>query len=227
MRILLLTCFLCCGSVLAAPEPAATETPAHTPTSFETWASGKLRLGVRLGWADLEEGSMRAPGTPSGENWRLDEGSDVMPALHAQYTLCPHGYGGLGAGCEWLDVEVSEPAGDGAETIGDLKSLGTKLYIFSQYPNRSRFTPFGEFGVAHYFTDFDNAGGVAARGLDADDATAWFISLGGRVELAGHWSVELAYRRLGDADVDVRAAEGRSSLPLDHDTISAGVSHRF
>ena len=227
MKTLLLTCFACCGSVLAAPEPSAPSPPAHAPSSFESWTSGNLRVGLRLGRAELDESSMRAPGAPAGRSWRLDEGSDVVPSLHAQYTLCPHGYGGIGAGCDWLDVEISEPAGNGAKPVGNLKALGTKLYIFSQYPNHSRFTPFGEFGVACYFTDFDEASSVAGRGLDADDATGWFASIGGRVELAGEWSVELAYRRLMCADADIHSPEGGTSLPLDHDALAAGVSHRF
>lgn len=227
MKTWLLTCLACCGSVWAAPGPAAVEPPAHAPSTFESWASGNLRLGVRISRVELDEGSMRAPGAPAGGDWRLDEGTEVTPALHAQYTLCPHGYGGIGAGCEWLDVEIKGAADGGAEAAGDLKAMGTKLYIFSQYPNRSRFTPFGEVGVAHYFTEFDGAGGTPGRDLDADDATGFFASLGGRMELAGEWSLELAWRRLIGADADIHSTEGGTSLPLDHDSLAAGISRRF
>lgn len=225
MKIWLLTCFACCASV--STVPADSVPVEETISSLESWDLGSLRLGVRLGRADLQKGDALAPGAPAGQSWRLDEDPDAVPALHAQYTLCPHDYGGIGLGVERFAVSVSNPTDGGAGAVGDLVAWAPKMYVFSHFPNETSFTPFGEVGVAYFFTEFDAESGAPLGRLDVDDTGAWFIDLGCRADLTDHWSAELAWRRLFDADVDAHTPGGVTILSLDHDLLTAGLSWRF
>ena len=225
MKIWLLTCFACCASVSAAP--AESESAEATTSSLESWDMGSLRLGFRLGRSTLDKLAVPAPGAQPGQAWRLDEDSDAVPALHAQYTLCPHDYGGIGLGVERCAVSVSSPADGGTSAVGDLVAWAPKMYVFSHFPNETAFTPFGEVGVAYYFAEFDAESGSPDGRLDVDDTSAWFINLGCRADLTDHWSAELACRRLFDADVDAHTPGGGTILSLDHDLLTAGFSRRF
>lgn len=230
------------GMILQTPLRAAE--PAAETSWYDQWMKDHLEVGARVCYFKLQDN--RRSGDNGYDNWNLDqnyigslwgldEEQNYFPRLYVQYAFIP--YAGVGltydqAKAKTLDWGNEEKTVESSD--GSLEIVGPLLYLFGRYPNASHFMPFAELGVAHYAADFNQSGerGNTGHHMNVDDTDALFVGLGLMASLPRHWSCELYYRRMENADVDAKSdlsgeVTRRGSFPMDYDLFALGASYRL
>lgn len=107
---------------------------------------------------------------------------------------------GAGLSYDYLDIATR----DNGTGDGDIQMKAIIAYLKAAYPNTTRFTPFGEIGIALFFNDFDPEPSWSQNGLrtfDLDDSGT--LHLAGGVDYAFRNNIEFNfYVRYTDVDVN-------------------------
>ena len=225
--------------------------PVPVPVPMETKArrgpGGRLALGTRFLHYSLHE-TYRATynsdgsfdegflGTIEG----LEEEQDYAPTrLYAQYAFTD--YVGIGVSYDKLRVrtithfyEWEDESTRPLHTDGDFEFQGPIFYALLAYPNESRFTPFGEIGLAYYMAEFqptEDWGDGGRRELRTEDAMGFAIAGGCDIALTDNWAVN-GYVRYVDVELDVdyylnKRYRTSAVFPMSYTAMGLGVSYTF
>lgn len=243
-------------ALAAAPAPKADEPllkiapqgAVRESSPESAWWEGKLVLGARMYNFNLADTRRTTRGRLSNSNvrgnfigsvWGLDENQNYIPRLNLGYWFTPY----LGVGLTYDEVSAATVDWGSVEqtftsTDGDVNIWGPMLYVTGRAPNSTRCTPFAELGWATYFASFDEdpAWAAAAPGyrFEVDNTTGYFWGLGLDFEINSHWSVDVYWRQMNNAEVEARAYFTTSSrvgrygaFPMDYDMYGIGVNYHF
>ena len=183
-------------------EPTEIPMPATTRDSFiESQAKGKFEIGTRITHIILLEDTRGEPFHDSfvGSVTMLKEDQDYLPIkLYVQYRFLP----ALAAGVSY--DRFGAKAVDYGGSDGTSWMSGPLVYLSGRYINDSRFTPYGELGVAFYSGKFENAPGWGSEGnkhFYLNDSQGFYVAAGCGMSLDDNWSADF-YGRYMNLDVD-------------------------
>lgn len=184
----------------------------------------KLEIGLRYSYIQLKEDTK---GDPDGDNNyflgsinELEEAQSTRLLPYARYLFTP--YFGVELSYDKMRMITRKANASSEDTDGSIKISGPALAVLGQYPNASRFTPYGEVGILFAKGGFDHADwwhngfpeyGQAffdwqamgeppwpnngyRRNISISDETATFLAGGCSVRLADHWSLDVQARYL-------------------------------
>jgi len=210
----------------------------YAPASSLDLGAFRFAIGTRILHVVLLNDTQGRPEQNSfiGTIYKIDANQDYLPLrpyaqITAQAGLLDIG---LGLGYDHLEVAtVDNGTGD-----GDIEMKGWLIYLVAAYPNETRFTPFGEIGVASYHNSFDPIASWSDDGVrrfSLDDSRDLYLAAGCDVQISDALSANL-YVRYVDVDVDGRyyfSLDSRAYNPdpftftLEHLACGVGVKYVF
>ena len=207
--------------------------PARTGFDFGAvrFAVGTRLLHVEL--LDDTQGSQNQ-GSFIGSIYKIEANQDYLPLNPYVQATAPAGPVELGQGLSYSHLDVATVDSGGGD--GDIEMDGWMLYLLAAHPNESRFTPFGEIGLAMYQNSFDPISSWSEDGLRAfalDDSQALYLGGGCDFRIKKNLSANV-YLRYVDVDVDgdyVFRPDARAPKPftftLEHLACGVGVTYVF
>lgn len=220
---------------------------SQEPTFYDHYIRDRLHIGTRVmafSLLEKEAGDKQEGKFPSssflGSLTNLEEVQNYAPIyLYVQYDILP--WWGVGISYDEKEIETddwkSNDGGQGGD--GNFISKGPVIYTAVQYPNASRWTPYGEVGFVLYSNEFDPLPSWAEGGkrqfVVEDDVGTYFAG-GVTVKLFEHVSLDLHVRyvragiftefyfqdpeRLGEP-------QEVGNFPLDHIGYGVGIKATF
>lgn len=169
-----------------------------------------------------------------GSIYKIEANQDYLPLRpYAQVTMRT-GPAEIGLGLSYDQLEVATVDNGGGD--GDIEMESWMIYLLAAYPNESRFTPFGELGLATYRNSFDPISSWSEDGkrrFALDDSQALYVGAGCDIRVNKGLSANL-YLRYVDVDVDgdyVYRPDSRAPKPftftLEHIACGVGVKYVF
>jgi hypothetical protein len=240
--------------VVAAPE-AAPAVPVSSESQVAIMTPNRehwfFELGTRITYYKLIEDERGADGgeTFLGQISNLDAEQDYAPyKLFADVMYNKY----VGAEITWDKVSAAT-INRGGSTDGDVTLMGPIFSLIGRYPNDTIFTPYAGIGVAFLSGSFDEvdwwhygwaseadyvaAGSPAtyrhkkSRRIVVDDVTAFPISMGCAIKVAGGWSADLYFRYMqADADAEFLENErvlGTGSFAMGNYAFGIGAKYVF
>ena len=220
---------------------ATNDTPSLAPASSDTPLTPKksafhVALGTRSLFVNLLADSKGRPFENSfvGSITKLEADQDYAPVRpYAQITALV-GPAELGLGISYDSLTVATMDSDGGD--GDIVMDCWMAYLVAAYPNKTRFTPFGEVGLASYQNTFEPFASWAENGkreFALENSQSIYYAGGCDITLGGNWSANL-YLRYMDVEVDgeyIFRGDSRPSEPftftLEHMAYGVGVKYTF
>jgi hypothetical protein len=214
------------------------------PGFLARYVGGRLAIGARVSHSWLAENrrsdengydNSNKKGNFLGSLWGLDAQQRYVPSPFLEYRIVSAF--GVGAAydqvrvktLDWGNAEHTMTAGD-----GDLQIRGVQVYAFGRFVNRTRVTPYGQIGFAHYWSRFFESAGWAAPGryFEVGDTQGWLVSAGLRIALWKGIGLDGSYERLQLSDVNASAhfANGgrtKGVFPVRSDVVAMGVIYGF
>lgn len=191
-------------------EPAGTN-HAKIPVVFFENASQTsksdafhVELGTRILHVSLLAATKGSPYHNSfiGSIYKLDAYQNYLPLRpYAQITKRV-GVIKLGLGVSYDHLKVATLDDSGGD--GDIQMENVLFYLMAAYPNETRFTPFGEFGLSAYWNSFDPEPTWSQNGLrefDLENSYPFYLAAGCDIDIAANFSANF-YVRYVNVDVD-------------------------
>jgi len=247
---------LLAGSPLAAPaatraesidqqpgqsiaEPTVTNPGRFFENTPQTNAQSSFHvsLGTRILYVSLLADTKGIPFHNSfgGSIYKLDADQNYLPLRPYAQVTTRVGAAELGLGLSY-DHLLAAATIDNEGGDGDIQMESLMFYLVAAYPNKTRFTPFGEVGLAAYWNSFDPDPDWSRNGyreFDLDDSIAPYLAGGCDIAIAGNFSANL-YIRYVDVDVDgvyIFRGDARPPQPftftLEHIAYGVGVKYVF
>ena len=210
---------------------AATDTPAGA-VEQSPWEVGTRITDVML--LQSTKGK-EFNGSFVGTLTKLKEEQDYAPIkAYVQYRFMPSlavgiSYDKFGAAA-WEQASASRlnPGTDGTMWLS-----GPLAYVSGRYLNDTRFTPYGELGMAYYFVSFDYSSGWGESNykyFDLKDTYGLYAAIGCEVKIDDYWSADI-YGRLMNVNVNGEfydyGPHESILFTLSNITLGAGVKYTF
>jgi len=179
--------------------------------AYEYVIKDRLAIGARVTTFTLEDAERDSrEESYLGSITKLDAEQDNSPRLFINYKLIRY----LGVGVTWNELRAATVTHVREEGIpGDMHTDGTidlqglLYYVTVRLPNRTRFTPFAEYGVAQYDSNFDHDPGWRSSGnsrlMVVEDTDSNYYAVGLDIQILEGLQVNLYYRKM-DVDVDAK-----------------------
>ena len=179
--------------------------------AYEYVIKDRLAVGARVTTFTLEDTERDSrDDSYLGSITKLDAEQDNSPRLFINYKLIRY----LGVGVTWNELRAATVTHVREEGIpGDMHTDGTidlqglLYYVTVRLPNRTRFTPFAEYGVAQYDSNFDHDPGWRSSGnsrlMVVEDTDSNYYAVGLDIQILEGLQVNLYYRKM-DVDVDAK-----------------------
>ncbi|NCC49754.1 MAG: hypothetical protein EOM20_00930 [Spartobacteria bacterium] len=204
----------------------------------------RLALGARVTTFTLEDTERdNREDSFLGSITKLEAEQDHTPRVFVNYKF----FRFLGVGVTWNQLRAETITHVREEGIpGDMHTDGTidlegfLYYVTVRLPNRTRFTPFAEYGVAQYDANFDHDPLWRYSGnnrlMVLEDADSNYYAIGLDVQIFEGLQLNLYYRKM-DVDVDARyylnddqmvePPREESTFPMGHYAYGLGLKYAF
>lgn len=205
---------------------------------YDRFLRDRLEIGTRILAFSLDKkksgDSATRTNTFLGSIDELEAQQDYAPIyFFLNYNIVP--YWGIGISYDTITVKTLDNGGGD----GDYKARGPILYTYLRYPNKTRFTPYGEIGLGFYNIGFDALpewyeGG--RRQFIVDNDIGLVLGAGLDIRVYAGWSLDLYIRHVSlDADTDyyfqdpdrLGSPQISTSVPLSHIAYGLGVKYSF
>lgn len=228
------------GDLPAPPAEGKEIVYADATPAFPAFDFGAVRfaVGTRLLHIELLDDTQGSQNQGSfiGSLYKIEANQDYLPLNPYVQATTMAGPVELGLGLSYSHLDVATVDSGGGD--GDIEMDGWMLYLLAAHPNDSRFTPFGEIGLALYQNSFDPISSWSEGGLRAfalDDSQALYLGGGCDVRIWNNLSANV-YLRYVDVDVDGKyyyRNDSRAYHPkpftftLEHLACGVGVKYVF
>lgn len=195
-----------------------------------------LTIGFRFLTVDLRDDRKGRPHENSfiGSIYKLEAEQQFFafrPYLQFSYRFGPV-IAGAGMGYDTMEVATMDQ-GDGD---GDIDIENWNYYLVAAWPNATRFTPFGEIGIASYKNNFHPHSDWyenGKRNFDLDNSSSIYLAGGCDIAIHDRFSVNF-YLRYTDIDIDgeyIFREDSRDPEPftftLENLAYGLGASYKF
>ena len=206
----------------------------ENPSQTAKQSAFRVELGTRILYVSLLAATKGSPYNHSfiGSIYKLDAYQNYLPLRPYVQITKRIGPAELGLGLSYDQLKVATVDDGGGD--GDIQMYNLMLYLLAAYPNKTRFTPFGEFGLAAYWNSFDPDPTWSQNGyrrFDLENSTSPYLAGGCDVAITGNFSANL-YIRYVNVDVDGEYIyDSHNPEPftftLEHIAYGVGVKYAF
>lgn len=169
-----------------------------------------------------------------GSLYKIEADQDYLPLRpYAQVTMRT-GPVEIGLGLSYDRLEIATRDNGGGDGKIDMESW--MAYLLAAWPNETRFTPFGEFGLAAFQNSFDPIASWSDGGkreFNLDNSLTFYVAAGCDIAINRQLFANL-YLRYVDVDVDgeyVYRPDGRAPRPftftVEHLACGVGLKYVF
>lgn len=203
-----------------------------------------LAFGARVTEFTLEDDS-RPTREDSflGSITKLEAEQDDSPRFFVNYKLCRY----LGLGITWNELRAEtithvreEGIPGDMHTDGTIDMSGTLYYLTARLPNRTRFTPYAEYGQADYDVSFDHDPLWRYSGnnrlMVLEDVNTTYYAFGCDIQIYEGLELDIYYRKMS-MDVEARYylndetmqedPREKSEFPMGHYAWGLGLKYAF
>ena len=205
-----MTLLLMTVAVMSANAQAAgirTQRVFRMDDFYTDFIEDRLSLGLRVSSFNFtnpkkksydENGNITGGYTRGISTYNLEERRSYFPTLYLLYKFSP--YVALQVGWEHIEgrawtMDYADPHYD-----GDVTLVGPSFEIQGRYPNDSKFTPYGAFGFAMLFGDFEEESSWYAGGrrrMGVDNTVGLMVTIGASAEIYENVEIDLSISSMG------------------------------
>ena len=177
---------------------------------YSTYIVNRLEIGTRITHFTLLDNkkgdSITRIGTFFGTVNQLKEDQDYLPAkLFVQYRIIPQF--GVGLAYDKFGFDTGDWGMGSGIGGSDGKAVlsGPLVYLLGRYPNKTRFTPFGELGIALYSATFDADANWASsndKRVSLGSTTGYYLAAGCDMQITEQFLIDLYGRYMNVSDVN-------------------------
>lgn len=219
----------------AAAEPAEGEELVYSDPLPTSTIGGDFHfsIGTRILYVELLNDTKGQPDLNSfiGSIYKIEAEQNYLPVRPYAQLTTQTGPVEVGLGLSYDRLEIATV--DNGSGDGDIEMESWMVYLLAAYPNETRFTPFGELGLATYWNSFDPLSSWSEDGrrrFELDDSRALYLAAGCDIAIDHNLSANL-YLRYVDVDVDgsyhFHPVPREFTFTLEHIACGVGVKYVF